>query len=518
MTLPVSVDSNVTGLSIAEELSLKVLPGVAGANAVWYGLEPNTYSDFGADFTSVARKTINNTRQVLRGTITDESAKAGFNIDMTAHNLQRLLQGFAFADAIEKPCTNPLNGTQIPLTSLSTTQFLAASGLGTFLVNHLVEAKGLGVSGNNGLAHITVVAAGALTTDKVLVAEASPPAGSSIEAVGIRGAAGDLKISIVGSTVRLASTALNFTTLGLTVGEWVFIGGDAAINRFVTSASAAVNVGYARISAIAANLLTFDLTSFVPALDLDAGGLQKIDVYFGKIIANAANPTNIKRRSYQLERTMGNDGVAVQAEYLTGAVPDQLTLNLQQASKVTMDMSFVGLDVEERDGTLGVKVGSHIAILGEPPFNTSHDVFLSRLAIVDPTTLNPIPLFAYASDIKLVINNGIAPTKAIGVQGGFNVSAGDFDVSGTLTAYFQSVDAVLAIKNNSDFGLQTIFARANGGVVFDLPLLTLGGGTAKVEKDKPIMVDLTQAGAKNIAGYTFMATFFEYLPTVAMPV
>src|SRR5690349_8546698 len=138
MPVPKSVDSNVTGLAFAEEASLKLLPGetapgVGASTGIWYGLEPNSYADFGATFTSVAREPINATRQRLKGTITDENVKAGFNIDLTQHNLIRLLQGFFFADAIEKASTDPLNTPQVVLTGVTTTQFDAASGLGGFI-------------------------------------------------------------------------------------------------------------------------------------------------------------------------------------------------------------------------------------------------------------------------------------------------------------------------------------------------------------------------------------------------
>lgn len=518
MPVPVSVDSNVTGLSIAEEASLKTLPG----GPTWYGLEPNTYADLGATFTSVARETINATRQRLKGTTVDESAKGGFNIDLTQRNMTRLLQGFFFADAFEKPATQPFNGTQVPLTAVTATQYQAAAGLGVFKVNHLVAAKGFGVSGNNGLKHITVVAAGALTTDSAVSAEGAPPAAAQLETVGIRGAAGDLHLSIAGSRVIISSTALDFTTLGLNVGEWVFVGGDAAINRFASTVLVAgsgqdTNCGYARIVSIAANSLQFDLTMFTPVADADPGAAQKVDIYFGKVIQNAATPSLVKRRTYQLERTLGNDGVGIQSEYLIGAVPDQFTLNLPQASKASVDMTFVGMDVEQRTGTTGIKAGTRVGLPGEGPFNTSFDVYLSRLAIVDTTVLNPSSLYAYAQDIKIVINNGAKPNKAIGVLGGFDVSEGDFSVSGTAQVYFATIAAIQAIKNNADVSLQTIFARANAGLVLDIPLLTLGGGGNKVEKDKPILVDLTQDAAKNVAGYTMQATFFEYLPSVAMP-
>lgn len=518
MTLPVSIDSNITGLSIAEEATLKNLP----VTPIWYGLEPNTYADFGATFPSVSREPINATRQRLKGTITDETVKGGFNIDYTQRNLTRFLQGFFFADAIEKPATQPFNGTQVPLTSVSSTQFLASTGLAAFLVGSLVNAKNFINAANNGLKHITVVAAGALTTDTAgNVAEASPPASAQLETVGFRCAAGDLKIAVAGALTNITSAALDFTTLGLNIGEWIFIGGDAAINRWLTAVpgvgAADTNMGYARILSIAAHLLVCDLTSFAASLDADAGGLQKVDMYFGKIINNAIAATNVKRRTYQLERTLGNDGTGVQSEYLTGAVADELVLNVKDASKLTADLTFMALDVEDRSGATGVKSGTRVGLPGEAAYNTSTDVFLSRLAVVDPTTFDPLPLYAYISDLKLTINNGASVNKAIGSLGGFDVTQGNFSVSGTVTAYFATIAAVASIKNNANVCMQTIFARANSGFILDIPLLQLGGGAAKVEKDKSITVAITQDAAMCPAGYTLMGIFFEYLPTVAMP-
>lgn len=510
MPVPVSIDSNQTGLAIAEELSLKTVDGTAK----WYAQEPNSYPDFGATFTQVARETINATRQRLKGTITDESAKGGFNCDLTQRNMTRLLQGFFFADAIEKPATKPFNGTQTALTAITATQYQAAAGLDVFKVGHLVNAKNANASNNNGVFPVTAVAAGALTTSKALTVDGAPGAAIELEAVGFRCAAGDIHLSIVGSRVVLASTALDFTTLALNVGEWVFIGGDNPLHNFVTAP--ANNQGFARIVSIAAHSLQFDLTTFVPLADADGGGLQQLDIHFGKVINNAISSANVKRRTYQLERTLGNDGTGTQSEYLIGAVPDQFTINVPTANKITADLTFIGMDAEQRNGALGVKAGTRIGLLGEAALNTTNDVYLSRLAIVDPTTLNPAALYGFASDIKLVINNSGALTKAIGVLGGFNVSNGDFVVSGTLAAYFASIAAVAAIKAGADVCLQLIITKNNAGMIFDVPLLTLGGGSNKVEKDKPIMVDLTQDAAKCVAGYTMLCNFFEYLPNVAM--
>lgn len=518
MTLPLSIDSNVTGLAIAEESAIKTV-----SSPTWRGLEPNSYSKFGANFPSVAREPINSTRQKNRGTITDLQSDAQFNTDLTERNMIRLLQGFMFANIVEKANTQSINGAAVVITATAVDGYSAAAGLATapslFLARHLVLGRFFTNPINNGLGFVSTVSGTKVTiTGKTMIVE-TPPATAHIQAVGYRCAAGDLKIAVSGALVNLTTATLDFTTLGLTVGEWIFLGGDAAINRWVTaSGGIGTNCGYARISVIAAHTLTLDLTMFTPSLDADAGGLQQVDMYFGKIIYNATVPANIVRRTYQLERQLGSDGVGTQSEYITGAVPNEFTLNEPVAAKITCDLSYIGLGYETYDGTTGIKAGTRAAALGENAINTSHDIYLTRLSIVDPTTLNPTGLFAYVSDLKMTINNGAEAIKALGVLGGFSYSIGDFAVTASCTAFFQSIAGVNAIKNNTDACLTSIIARGNSGIFFDLPLLTLGGGENKVVKDKPIDVDLTQDGAKNLAGYTMMVGFWEYLPTIAQPV
>jgi hypothetical protein len=93
----------------------------------------------------------------------------------------------------------------------------------------------------------------------------------------------------------------------------------------------------------------------------------------------------------------------------------------------------------------------------------------------------------------------------------------NFEVGGDLTAYFTNVAAINSLRNNADVTIDAIFARANAGFVFDVPLLGLGGGKLGVEKDTSITLPLETMGAQSAANYTLGLTFFEYLPTVAMP-
>lgn len=505
------IDSNVTGLAYAEEATLKVLPGVGGVDAVWRNLEPNSYSDLGGEITNVARNPINASRQRQKGTVTDLDASGGFNTDYTQSNMQRLLQGFFFADAREKPSTAPLNGSQIAVTGINgANQFTAAAGLTVFKVGHLVLASGFTDAANNGMAQVSAIAAGLLTVSKVLTVEVLPPAVAKVEAVGFQFPATDVSLVASATSVKIISAATNLTTLGLNVGEWVFIGGDSAGTTFASNAP-----GYGRIKSISATTIEFSETTFAAVSEPGTG--KTLRIFFGMVLRNEKEPSLIIRRSYQLERTLGEDDDGPQAEYLLGAIPNEFTLNIPQADKLNADLTFVAMDNEFRTGVEGLKDGARIAIPGEAAYNTSSDIYRLRMNIVDPTEINNASLFGYVTEMTLAINNNVSPSKAVAVLGAFDATAGDFEVSGSVTAYFTTVSAVRAVRNNADVSLNIIAAHDNAGVAFDVPLLGLGGGRLGVEKDAAIMLPLEAAGAENKLGYTMLATFFPYLPNVGMP-
>ncbi len=515
MTVPLSVDSNVTGLSFAEETALKVLSGTP----TFFALEPNSFADFGGKFSQVARDTINASRQRLKGTITDLEASAGFQSDFTQTNLQRILQGFFWASMRETPDTFPLNGTIVAITSVSVagsvTTFNAAGGLGSLYgAGGLLLAVGFAGTLNTGLLVASGGSATTATVARALTVESSPPVGASLKTVGFQAASGDLTLSVNSGIVSILSTAATFTGFGLIPGQWIFIGGDSGATQFVNAA----NTGYARISAVTAHSLTFDIVLF--AAVNDAGTAKTVQLFFSDVLKNEL-PGAIVRRSYTLERTLGNDGTGVQAEYILGAIPNQLTVNIAAANKVTADLTFVGMDYVHRDGAQGVLASGtriNVPTLGEAAFNTSQNVYATRLFVLNPLTSTPTPLYAYADDIKVTINNEVKGNKAIGTLGSIEATSGDFSVSGSVTAYFSSVDSINAIRNNASCDMCLVLAQNNSGMVLDFPYLTLGNGLNKVEKNKAIMVDLTTEAAMSPNGYTAMACFFTYLPLAAMPV
>jgi hypothetical protein len=243
-----------------------------------------------------------------------------------------------------------------------------------------------------------------------------------------------------------------------------------------------------------------------------------LKMFYGSVLKNESDTSLIKTRYYQFERTLGSDADGVQAEYLRGAVSDELTLNIDTADQVTIDVSFMAADTEYRSGAEGLKVGTHYEAPGEDAFNTSNDVVRLRMSKVVPGDSYPDAYFGYVTKGTLMIKNNVSMVKAVSALGGIDVNVGNFEVGGAVTALFQNVAALKGIRANDDITIDMIFAKQHTGYVYDIPLLALGGGRLDIKENEPITMDLTQEAGKNDKGYTLLFTTFDYLPTLAMPV
>lgn len=501
-------DSNITGLSYAQELTLGALP----VTPIWYPLEPNSYNNFGGNLTTIARNPINSSRQRKKGVVTDLDASGGFNSDLTQTNTQDILQGCFFASLRTK--------SELACATVDGTgeAYTVASGGGAYLAGDLLWAKGFVLAANNGLKHVASSTATDITVSEDLVTATTQS--GIISKVGFKFAAAAVTITNSGSAYPVLTRvggAKDLTTLGLVPGEWIYIGGDGTNESFATAA----NNGFARVKTVTATVITFDKTE--NTMVTDAGTGKVICLFFGRVLKNETG-TNIVRRSYQLERTLGAEDqdapTQIQSEYLTGALVNEFSLKLATADKATFDMTFVGTNFEQRSGATGVKTGTRVALAESDAFNTSSDVTRINMSVLSTTAAAPLPLFAFVQEMTITVNNNVSPNKAIGVLGAFDVTAGTFEVGGSVTAYFADVAGVVAVRENSDITFDIHVVKANTGISIDIPLITLGDGRPNVTQDQAITLPLNMAaatGAKWDANmnHTLLMVFFDYLPDLA---
>ena len=275
--------TNNTALAYAIEQSLGVLPG----SPEWKTTEPNEISTFGVEITKVAREPISKNRQRRKGTVTDLDSAVEFAADLTLDSFRDFIEGFVFANFTGAEVRNP--------TSIASDAFIVPAFSAAPVIRTLVYSRNFTNSANNGLHEVDT---GATTTNvpvtSTLVDETPAAAkNAKLEIAGYRSTAGDLDVDANGN---ITSTVLDFTTLPIQVGQMIHIGGAAAINRFTNAA----NVGYARVTAIATNLLTIDKKS--QTFVTEANTTQEVDLYYGQFLKNVpVDDANYLERSFTFE-------------------------------------------------------------------------------------------------------------------------------------------------------------------------------------------------------------------------
>jgi len=484
------VSTNTTSLAYAFEESLGVLP----ASPSWKRLEPNTPNTFGANVTTVARSPISINRQRRKGTVTDLDSAVEFDADLTLDSVEDFMSSFMFAN---------FQGVAVFVPTAVTTGGYTVDAGGDLIENALIFARGYLNDANNGL---KVVGSGSTATNIVttgLVNEPTPPATSNLEVAGVQGTAGDIEMNSDGN---LTSTTLDFTTIGLVVGQFIKIGGSTTATQF---ANEAANNGFARVRAVAANLITLDKPSATFAVDDGAG--QTIQLLFGRFLRNVAvDDSNYAENSIQFEQTLPGLGPSNETmySYAKGNYANQAVLNVPLTDKATVTFGFVGTDTDPPTQTRATNAATPQASFKTSALNTSADIARLRIALADETGLST----AFKS-ITLTINNNVSPEKVLGQLGALFMNVGQLEIDIEAQLLFTNAEVINAIRNNETVSLDLGFKNDDGGVYFDVASATLGGGDREFPVNETVLINTTvQAFGDVDLGYSLAMTVFPYLP------
>jgi hypothetical protein len=322
-----------------------------------------------------------------------------------------------------------------------------------------------------------------------LTDEAAPPKGARIQAVGFQGASGDLVAD--GAAKTIASTSLDFTTLGLTVGEWL-----KPSNFAITVA----NNGWSRLSAIAENTLTFDI---VPSgWGDDAGTSATIKVFWGDYIRNG-----VSEHSYSIERQY-TDHDPVEYEVFRGMEVDQTTFTFDAQAVMKGQMTFMGKDaVISETRTSGA---TDIAAPTNSVLNTSSNV--GQIAEGGSPVVGP----NFVMNSEIVIANNLRARTAIGTVGAVSIGAGECSVTGKLNTYFGDRTLYEKVLDNSQTSYSIRVSRSdahNQTLLVDLPRMKFSDGSPDVPgKNQDVMAELSfQAFMHETLGYTIAIQRFSYV-------
>lgn len=477
------------------EYSIEATPGVLAGTPTWKLTEPNTINTFGAEIATVARNPISKTRQRRKGTTSDLDSAVEFEHDLTGEAMVDFIEGFLFATA-ENPTVirrlqaganfNNLAADDDPGTPGTESGFTHDALSAAIPAGFLVFSRGFTNSANNGLFEVTgdsTTTVTEVTVSSFVDETPTEASGASLEVAGVRAGAGDLDFNVSGITATITSTTLDFTTLGLTVGQFIHVGGLVAGNQF----DGANNFGYARVTAIAANTLSLD--KLFSGATTDTANSEQIDLLYGRFIRNVdVDASNFVERTFQFEFAAPNllSGPATGFEYAIGNYCNSMALNLPLTDKATVTFGFVGLSTDDITSTRKTNAATPVLPNQTTAFNTSSDIARLRIQKTDETGITTC-----FKSLTLTFNNNVSPEKCLGTLGATFVNFGNFDVDIEAQVLFTSEEVTNAIKNNTTVQMDFVLTNDNGAIAFDVPSMTMGDGSREYPVNESVLINVS---------------------------
>lgn len=330
----------------------------------------------------------------------------------------------------------------------------------------------VGSHGSKGI--VTTTAVGSVTVD---IALTNAIDGDDLVVVGkkITG------VDIVSSTL-VSTGVFDFTTLNLVAGQYVKLAGFSTTQ----------NNAWVRVVSVTATTIVIDV---VPTGWADEVVVGDIELYFGETIKDGVKKNSFSTMEYY------SDMSTPSYKYSTGHIANTLNIELPSQDLVKVSISTLGKEI----------IATTTAVAGQiqsPAYSSSVANTTNNIArlVVDGVDINDDLVI---TSMSLEINNNIESLNAVGKFYSALVNAGNFNVTGTISALFDDIAILDKIKNNTDFGVSIINANKGQAFVMDLPAMNVTSAPETVENQTIIVGQEVSAKESGVFGHTLMMQRFE---------
>lgn len=374
-------------------------------------------------------------------------------------------------------------------TAVTTGQFTIGGAAPSWKAGFLVMASGFAQTANNGLFVASAPTANGIGVTGTM-AEPTPPAGASVRLVGFQCATGDCTAgAVVSGRARLIITVASgsWLDLGLTVGEWVRVGGDAGANSFTVTAPQ--NNGWCRISGITSTILEFDL--YPAGWAADTAGAKAIRILIGDRLTNG-----VVRRAFTVQRRF-NSHSPVTYENSRGQEGSTLQIQLRPKSIVTATLGLLG---RTGDRSNAQNAGStNIAPFTGDVMATTDITQLTIDGVAHGSTDD-----SYMQNFTLGLDGRMRQRTSVNARGFVGTGRGKMRVGGQIEFYFGSKGIADKAIANVDVGLAGVMLDdTKAGYVWDIPAGRLQGDVDTPGTEQDAMFRGTFMGRKHpTLGYT----------------
>ncbi len=508
--------TNNTSLAYTIETAL----GIAGT--VWFLLEPNEISTFGADISTVARDPISRNRQRRKGTVVDLDSTVEMTADVTLSAFRDFIEGFCFVTGINTDVTELATTAAETTGDTYTVSALSSAQADKMEIDTLIFAQNFVNAGNNGLKTVDADIASSATAISVaenLVDEAVAPADAKLSFAGHKIASGDVvtwdyTVGTETADLLLTGIGTELAALGLTVGQLVHIGSGvsgAVVNAF-ENAAANDMFGYARCKVIAANAVTFDKLDAALKFDDLTDPATAVDILFGEFIRNVpTNDAEFLERSFQFEvEFVGLDDPGNEYQYAKGNFCNTAAFELPLSDKATVTFGFVGTDTDDPVVAGSRKTGASAATdpIMTAAFGTTSDIARLRVTDVDESGLS-----TDFKSLTITLNNNVTPEKVLAQLGAKFINSGNFEVDIEAQLLFTNGEVIDRIRANTTVTMDFILTNGDGAISIDIPSMTLGGGDREFPVNETVLINTTaEAFQDDTLGTSIGVSIFPIVP------
>lgn len=428
----------------------------------------------------------------------NESTQGPLNFEMsypiTNTFISELIVSALWNDWVKTPEFDNDGTADSVITDAGTTAntYAVASGGAAVKLGHLVRATGFAQNANNQIFRAASSTGTTIVgTSLGLVAETAPAANARLKVVGFAGVSGDITAAAGG----LASTTLDFTTLGIVPGQWLKIGGTAAGDKFATAA----NNDWVRVSGtVTANSIPLD--NLPSGWGVDSGTGKTIKVWFGDQIRNGTT-----RYSMSIER--GFLGQATPTYIVArGAVVQSMDINVQAEQIVNCSASVLALTSAQ--GTVAYGTTYDAATTAQV---MSGSVNVGRIAESGAVIASP----NWAKSVSFKVDNGLRPYTAVDAVGAVDIQPGEFNITGQLSTYFGSNALLTKLLAGTVGAVNSRLQKNSQAIVFQVPRATFTDGAPNAaQKNSDVMLDLQfTSSIDSTTGAEFLVDRLEYYET-----
>lgn len=383
----------------------------------------------------------------------------------------------------------------------------------TLVLNTIIFVRGTQRDANNGL---FVVSSGSSDTQINVVApdletDATLPSNAEIAVCGFQFAVGDLDVNADGN---LVSTAKDMTGLGLTPGQYVYVGSGPS-GSSTTKFATAANAGLARVDEVSANLMRLSKTR--QAFVTEANTTKLVHLYFGPFVRDVPqDDADFLEQEFDFELAWPNlgDAGATKYEYARDQLCNEMTWGLPLTSLATLSLGFMGRRALAPDTTRDTGTDDPTLPNSEEPFSTGTDIARITLAELDETG----ELTDFKS-LNIMIRNNVSEEYVLGGDEDGGASArymnyGYFDIEFDAEMLFTDSSIISAIYDNTPMSLMWGMRNSEGGLVGDIPALTLEGGNRNLPVNESVKVQCKgKAHRSEDFDHVIGITLFPYLPS-----